>query len=247
MLFPVLSTLLVWAGAWLYLEWYCKRHQYKQRTRSSLEIAAGFSNTSFIGFPLVVAYFGAEALPIAIVCDQAMFALLSSAGIIAALRAGKTEHNAVPLQLIFRKLITFPPFVGCVLALLLTPILPLHVAEPFFDKLAVTIGPLALFSIGLQLKFDGWKQQLRQLNSAMFYKLLIAPALVLVAALLLKIEAPIARIAIFEAAMPTVVTASIIAEAYHLNTKLVNLMIGMSIVISLLTTFCWSQVISYFY
>ncbi|HNS43118.1 MAG TPA: AEC family transporter, partial [Taishania sp.] len=47
MLFPVLSVLLVWAGSWVFMEVYCRFKNYNQRSRSTLEIASGFSNTSF--------------------------------------------------------------------------------------------------------------------------------------------------------------------------------------------------------
>jgi predicted permease len=47
--------------------------------------------------------------------------------------------------------------------------------------------------------------------------------------------------------MPTLVTSGIIAEQYHLNTKLVNLVIGFSIVVGLLTTAFWDFVIRLFF
>jgi predicted permease len=45
-------------------------------------------------------------------------------------------------------------------------------------------------------------------------------------ALLLGIKGDVAKITVFEAAMPTLVTSSIIAEQFRLNTKLTNLIIG---------------------
>lgn len=245
MLFPVLSTVLVWAGSWVFMQWYCQRKSYKQRSRSSLELAAGYSNTSFIGFPLIMAYFGESQLPIAIICDQTTFILLSTAGIINALKANLHEGEAIDARFMLRKLITFPPLIGCVSALLLSQCVDLRPAEPFFDKLVATVGPLALFSIGLQLKFDGWRQQAAQISTAMLYKLVLAPLLVLFVALALGVKGPVARISIFEAAMPTLVTSGIIAEQYHLNTKLVNLVIGFSIVVGLLTTAVWDLVIQW--
>jgi predicted permease len=244
LLFPILSSFLVWLGSWLFIHWYCHHKGYKQRSVSSLEIAAGFSNTSFIGFPLVAAYYGEKFLSIAIICDQTMFMLLSSIGVIAALKVNSDTKIKLNFAAIFIKLIKFPPFIACIVALCLSPFIPFHYAEAFFDKLAATVGPLALFSIGLQLKFDGWRQQFSQISVAMFYKLVLAPIVVLIFALLLGIRGDIARISIFEAAMPTVVTSSIIAEQYHLNTKLVNLIIGFTIVVGLFTTALWDLVLN---
>ncbi len=77
----------------------------------------------------------------------------------------------------------------------------------------------------------------------MLYKLMIAPALVMIAALVGGVTGDVARISIFEAAMPTLVTSSIIAEQYHLNTKLINLIIGASIIVGLLTTAIWDKIL----
>lgn len=62
-------------------------------------------------------------------------------------------------------------------------------------------------------------------------------------ALLLGIKGDVAKISVFEAAMPTVVTASIIAEQFRLNTKLTNLIIGFSIFVGFITSAIWYQII----
>jgi len=62
-------------------------------------------------------------------------------------------------------------------------------------------------------------------------------------ALLLGIKGDVAKISVFEAAMPTVVTASIIAEQFRLNTKLTNLIIGFSILVGFITSAIWYQII----
>ena len=245
MLVPVVSVQIVWFGAWLLMACYSKSRGYRQRTQSTLELSAGYSNTSFVGFPLIAAYFGEEHLGIAIISDQATFALLSIAGVIAALKATRTEGQGSNTGMIFKRLITFPPLVGCTLAIVLSQFVDLSYTEAFFDKLAVTVAPLALFSIGLQLQFDGWRQQLSVLSVALLYKLLIAPLLVLGFVLLIGIRGDVARISVFEAAMPTLLSTSIVAEQFRLNTRLINLIIGFSIILGLLTTAMWDLVIKY--
>lgn len=243
MLVPVVSVLIVWFGAWLLMTWYSRGKGYRQRSQSTLELASGYSNTSFVGFPLIAAYFGEEHLGIAIISDQTTFALLSTAGVIAALKANRIEGQNSNTRLIFKRLITFPPLVSCILAVVLSQFVDLSYTEPFFDKLAVTVAPLALFSIGLQLQFDGWRQQLPVLSVALLYKLLIAPLLVLIFVLLVGLKGDVARISVFEAAMPTLLSTSIIAEQFRLNTKLINLIIGFSIIVGLMTTALWGMVV----
>ncbi|MNL41128.1 Membrane transport protein [compost metagenome] len=75
---------------------------------------------------------------------------------------------------------------------------------------------------------------------------MLAPALVLLAALSLGIKGDIARVSIMEAAMPTLITASMVVQQFRLNTKLINLIIGLGIILSLFTTALWSYIISIF-
>ncbi len=238
MLLPAISPVAVWVGSWIFMEVYCRHRKYGQRSRSTLELASGYSNTSFVGFPLVAAYFGEQYISIAIISDQVMFILLSTAGIVAALKGGG-RGGVLSAGGILKRLITFPPFVACILALVLSQWFDLSVSESFFDKLALTVAPLALFSVGLQLKFNGWKQEISQISMAVLYKLVLAPVLVLIVILVAGVRGPVARVSLFEAAMPTVITSSIIAEQFRLNTRLINLIIGVSILLGFLTTACW--------
>lgn len=242
MMFPILSTVLIALGSWIFMLYYSKYKNYSRRSRSTMELASGYSNTSFIGFPLITAFYGEKYLSIAIICDQTMFLILSTLGIVTALKGGSKSGN-VSTKFILNRLFTFPPFIGCISALIISRFINLDFAETFFDKLAGTVGPLALFSVGLQLKFNGWKKLIPQISTSMLYKLIIAPFIVLIAAFVFGIKGDIAKISIFEAAMPTLVTSSIIAEQFRLNTKLTNLIIGISIIVGFATTGFWYQVI----
>lgn len=246
MLFPILAMVVVWLGSWLFVALFCRWKGYRQRSRSTLELASGYSNTSFIGFPLISAYFGEAQLGIAIICDQTTFVLLSTAGLISALKGNRSNASGIKPATVVKKLLTFPPLIGCLLSLSISPFFDLTFAEPFFDKLVATLGPLALFTIGLQLRFDGWRKQLSQISMSLLYKLIIAPLLVLIIAIAMGIKGDIGRISVFEAAMPTLLTTSIIAEQYRLNTKLINLIIGISILLSMFTTALWETIIRMF-
>ncbi len=246
MLFPILSTVVIAVGSIFFMKFYSKAKGYSERSRRSLELASGYSNTSFIGFPLIAAFYGEQYLSIAIICDQTMFLCLSTIGIISALKGGNNGSGEISSKFILKRLFTFPPFLGCISALILSQFIDLTPAEPFFDKLAATVGPLALFSVGLQLKFNGWRKLWSQISMSMLYKLMIAPAVVMLLAVAIGIKGDIAKISIFEAAMPTLVTSSIIAEQFKLNTKLTNLIIGISIIVGFFTTAFWYEMIKLF-
>ena len=246
MLFPIVATFLLAVFCFFFMMFYSKSKGYSRRSRSTLEIASGYSNTSFIGFPLIAAFYGEKLLSIAIICDQTMFFALSTLGIVAAVKGG-SKSGKVSARFILKRLITFPPLVGCIAALLLSQCMDYSFAEPLFDKLAATVSPLALFSVGLQLKFNGWKKLIPQMSASMLYKLILAPAIAFGLALLFGIKGDVAKITIFEAAMPTLVTSSIIAEQFRLNTKLTNLIIGFSIIVGFFTSAVWYVLIDFFF
>ena len=77
----------------------------------------------------------------------------------------------------------------------------------------------------------------------MTYKLLIGPALVLGVALLMGLKGVIPQIAIFEAAMPTLLTSGVVAEEYNVNPKLTSLIIGISILVAFATTSLWYHIL----
>lgn len=246
MLFPIGSMVVLAVGSMIVMNIYSRIKGYSTRSRSTMELASGYSNTSFVGFPLIAAFYGESLLSIAIICDQAMFFTLSTLGMVTALKGG-SKSGHVSAKFILKRLFTFPPFLGCLGALTIPHFINIDIAEPIFDKLAGTVAPLALFTVGLQLKFNGWRKLIPQISVSMIYKLFLAPLLILILALLLGIKGDIAKISIFEAAMPTLVTSSIIAEQFRLNTKLTNLIIGISIIVGLFTTAVWYQIIQYFF
>lgn len=243
LLFPALAPICVWLIGWVFITFYAKITHASRATSGGLKLVSSLSNTSFIGFPLIIAYFSEKELAIAIICDQITFTLLSTIGIIVAIRS--SQQQKLSAKLVLKKVLTFPPLIGCILALILPHYLDLSSLDILFDKLAGTVGPLALFSIGLQLKFGGWFSEIKHISFALLYKLILAPLVVFVIALLLGMSGMIAKITIFEMAMPTLLTAGVVADQYNLNPKVSNLVVGIGILLSFITTGIWWLVLHY--
>lgn len=237
LLAPVIVPVLVWLGGWCLVKIYKKLSVINGYTAGGLRLTGGLGNTSFVGFPLVATYFGEKYIGVAIICDQVTFFLLATAGIAVSISASKKQKVSVPMLL--KRVFTFPPFLGCLSALIVPHFINISFLNPLFDKLAGTVAPLALFSIGLQLKFNGWRQELGPIMVTLFYKLILAPALILAVFFMLSLKGIIPQVSIFEAAMPPLLTSGIIADEYGLNPKLANLIIGVGIIFSLFTTFIW--------
>ncbi|QPH37952.1 AEC family transporter [Pedobacter endophyticus] len=243
LLFPALAPVCIWLLGWLFVTIYSKFSKVSRATAGGLMLVSSLSNTSFVGFPLIVAYFSEKELAIAIICDQITFTLLSTIGVIIAIRS--SQQQKLSAKLVLKKVLTFPPLIGCVLALILPQYLDLSSLDPLFDKLAGTVGPLALFSIGLQLRFGGWFGEIKHISFALLYKLVLAPLSVFVIAVLLGLNGIITKITIFEMAMPTLLTAGIVADQYNLNPKLSNLVVGVGILLSFVTTAIWFYVLNH--
>lgn len=237
LLLPGLMPLLVWCGAWLTVELLALIAPMDKATRAALILTAGLGNTSFVGFPLTEAYYGAEGLQIAIICDQATFVVLATAGITTAMNASARGNFSI--KMVLWKLFRFPPFLAFITALILPRWVSFSGISSLLDVLAGTLIPLALFSVGMQLRVTDFKSDAYALSIGLIYKLLAAPAIVLLMAIFLDFRGIAAQVSIFEAAMAPMVTASIIAVEYDLNPKLATLMVGLGIPLSFISTFAW--------
>lgn len=244
LLLPALAPVVVWMGAWLYIRIFAAKTHVPAKTEAGLTLSAGLSNTSFVGFPLIAAFFGEKYIAIGVICDQVTFLLLATVGIAVAIKA--SEAKTLSAVLFIKKIITFPPFLGCMAALIVPHFADISVLNPLFDKLATTVGPLALFSIGLQLQFKGYRDELKRISLTLLYKLAIGPALVALVAVIFRLKGIITQVSIFEMAMPTLLSSSIIADEYQLNPRLSNLIIGIGLLAGFVTTALWWIVLQLF-
>jgi predicted permease len=237
LIFPVAMPFLVWTAAWLLCKPLAKRLSLDTQTHAALVLTAGLGNTSFIGFPLTQAYFGDPGLHIAVIYDQINFLVLATLGVMTAIRAA---HGAAPSTwILLRSIFRFPPFLASLAALILPHILDLHPLTPLLERLSGTLVPLALFSVGLQIRFSECRRDLAPLTFGLVYKLAFAPVLVLCAAFFVQLKGIIPQASVFETAMPPMVTSAIIATEYRLDARVANLMVSIGIILSLLTTALW--------
>jgi len=219
--------------------------KFSKRTLYTLIIVAGLSNTSFIGFPLVSTYYGEEFLKVAIVSDQVTFFTLSLFGVL--LAAGSRDifvDDKAKYLFIFKRLITFPPFVACIVALIFHEYLRYDVLNDVFSSFASTVSPMALFSIGMQLNFKRISHELNALYAGLLVKLFFIPVVALSLFYILDLKGDFFRVSVFEISMPCLVASSIIIEKFGLNVKFANTLIGISILIGILLSFVWYSVIN---
>lgn len=231
---PVLTPLICWAGAWVLTQSVQRYFNFDRPTRAGFLIVTGLGNTSFIGFPLISAYYGEEWLSIAAIVDQANFFLLA---VFASFVAMKNEPGGnVSIKIILRKLVTFPPFFALPLAFVLPRYMDMASVEPLFKTLAATLSPLAIFSVGIQFELKDVKSIWKPVAAASVYKLILSPILVLFFAMLLNITGMNRTISVFEAGMGTMISAGILNDQFNLNPKLSNTIVFTTILLSFLTS-----------
>ncbi len=241
-LLPVAGSILVLAGAWVFSWLFCRISGASKSTRTALFVTSGLGNTAFVGYPLISAYYGEGAIKDAIVFDQMTFILFATVGVLAVMRGANPEAKASPVGMI-KTVLKFPVVIALIASLVVPLFADISVLNPLFDKLLATLSPMALFSIGLQLRFAEWRKEKRNLAAGMSYKLIIAPALVFLLAWILGSRGSFAKVNILEAAMPTHITMSLLAAQYNLNPQLCNLMATLGIVAAALTTIIWRFVL----
>lgn len=243
-LFTALLPFFIFGLSYLFFQILQYRIGFSSRTLTTLIIVSGLSNTSFVGFPLIISFFGSEQLKVGVVSDQATFFVLSSFAVLLATNTRTLQLNSnQKWRLILRRIITFPPFLAAVIALVFQEVLQQMYFEVFFSSLAATVSPLALFSIGLQLHFQRVHKEMKAISLSLFYKLLFAPAVALLIAFVMGWKGVFFQVSVFEMAMPSLVASGIVIQNFGLNSKLANTIIGVSILLGLILSFLWHSVI----
>lgn len=245
-LLPLISPLLIWIGAWAFVQIYDWKKKLSTGTRTALLVTSGLGNTAFLGYPMISAFYGESEIRHAVVFDQVTFLLFSTLAVIVVLRNSSDKSPSAGFMYILRKVFSFPPLIGCLVALILPHFMDISFANDLLDKLVATISPMALFSVGLQIRFGTIKQEWKVLCAGLTYKLLLAPLLVLLLAFCLHTTGNPGKIAVFEASMSPHITVSLMATQYNHNPKLCSLMVGVGILASFATSTLWYIITSFY-
>ena len=212
-----------------------------------LIITSGLGNTSFVGFPIIQALYGEEGLKTAIIVDQpGTFVVMATLGLITAVLFGKGDANPKEIA---SKILLFPPFIAFAAAIAMN-LLRFDFTEniqPVFQKLGATVTPVALVSVGLQLKIDKRSQHWKFLSLGLLFKLFITPAVFfLLYRIVLGGKGLAIDVSILESAMAPMITGAILASNYGLKPKLSSMMVGIGIPLSFLTLIFWYYILNTF-
>ena len=205
-------------------------------------LLAILGNTSFLGYPMVQAFFDDEVLSYAIFYDQlGSFLMLSTAGLILiAIYAPAGSGHTVSFYSVLKKVFTFPPFLALIIASLLPIEEPVVALSGLLTVLGQSLMPLALIVIGLQFKPQLLPEHRVPLISAIGLKMLVAPLLAFMFLSFTTDNPAIIKATIFEAAMPCMITPGIMAIQAGLSPRFCATLLGYSTLIA----FAWLPLVA---
>ena len=208
---------------------------FSKEITGSLMLVAILTNSSFMGIPIINAYMGESSLAYILVYDQlgTFIALATYGTFIASYYSSKSQ---ISFKIITLKVLTFPPFLSLVLALLLMGVEFHPVLSKVLSSFANTIVPIALVAVGLQLQFKLPREDLKPFSVALFIKLIIAPIIAIVICKIFNWNNQASMVSIMEAAMAPMITAGAIASMAGLAPRLSSAIVGYGILISFITT-----------
>ena len=209
-----------------------------------LLLCVALGNTSFIGYPMVRALLGEDALPYAVVYDQfGTFVLLSTFGLYVLAAYGGDSRPGVRQML--ARVLRFPPMWALVLALTLMPEQPPHWVAAALKTLADAMLPLVMLAVGLSIQLRLPREELPALGYGLLLKLVLLPALAWPLALAFGLQGAALEVNVLESAMPTMITAAGLAMMQGLAPRLAAALVAYGIVLSLLTLPAWDWALTH--
>ncbi|MDB4977168.1 MAG: hypothetical protein JWN48_5509 [Myxococcaceae bacterium] len=204
-----------------------------------LFLCTALGNTSFLGFPLVIALLGERALPLAAVYDQVgSFLLLSIvAPVIIARAAGGGRPS--PWQTV-KRVLAFPPFIALIIALL--PIPRPAFVDAVLQQVGAALVPVGIFAVGLRLRITPPRER-AAFALGLLVKLGLLPLVAWGIALAFQPPRAVFEVVVLESAMPAMVTAGALAMAAGLAPELAAALVGWGVVAALITVPAWAALL----
>jgi malate permease and related proteins len=221
MLLLSVPLLLLGAGLW----------RWPRHLVGVLLLVVPLGNTSFLGIPIVQAFFGAAGLPPLIVYDQlgTMLIFATYGSFILALYGRDGKFN---LPSVARKMLLFPPTIALVTGIALRPWPYPEKVVQSLHNVSLTLVPLVMTAIGFQMRLRLQPKVFAPLSWGLAVKLVIAPLVAFAACRLAGQSGLAVEVSVIEAGMPPMVTAAALAVVAGMDAELSVALVGVGIVLS---------------
>lgn len=210
--------------------------KWNRETTGALLLLVPLGNTSFLGIPMVKAFFGESGVPYAVLYDQlGSFLALSTYGSLILAVYGQEQGAKPTVRGVGLKIATFPPFISLLAALMLRPFPYPSIFQTILQSLAATLVPVVMIAVGFQLTLKLKRDVLFPLGIGLAVKLAVAPFAALIFCKIAGLSGPAVLVSIFEAGMPPMVSAGALAILAGLSPNLTAALVGIGIVASFAT------------
>lgn len=247
LLLVVLTPWLLLGVGVLAVHWGARLLKLTDNVKAALLLCVPLGNTSFLGYPMLEALVGRDAIRIAVLYDQlGTFILLSTYGLYVVARYGVTESPgaATPaasdttptLGSVALRLIKFPSFIALCIGLMIphAPTLWPEVAQSIVARVGATLVPIAMFAVGLRMQLRP-PQPWQPFAFGLSAKMLLFPLLAWGLVRAVGVHGLPAQVIVLESGMPTMISAGALAMMAGFAPELAAALVGYGILLSLVT------------
>lgn len=225
---------------------YISSKVFKQNREISLVISLLITlhNTLFLGVPMVEGVLGQEFARKAILFDQ--FCTGIPVAIIAPLILSLAGKSSFSVKAITTRLFYNPLFLSMISAFVLKA-MPFSIPEFLFapiNSLALCATPVALFAIGVQLKFSALKKEWKNAIIVLFFGMGVAPLLFIIGIYLAQTYFGLiinndVKMSLIEISMPPLISAAAIIAKAGLNKDIAFASVVLGIFLSAFVVKLW--------
>ncbi|PJZ60610.1 AEC family transporter [Leptospira adleri] len=232
---------------------------WNRETKIAVTLCCGLGNTSFVGLPILRMIYGEEVTNAVLIADQlGTFLCLAIPGFLLAvgnLPENENKKDQKLFESILRKLFRFPPFLALLFSFSLRLFTIPEEIHSVFKILGETLVPIALFTVGFQLQLPDKdfreKESEPSFGSALaiglIYKLLFAPLIIFLCYTFLKVNPEHIKVAVLEAGMAPMITASIVSLQMGFRPSLSAAFPGIGLLFSVPTLFLFYTLLENFF
>ncbi len=216
----------------------------RRPTAGAVMLGAGTGSTAGFALPFIEAYCGANCVATAIVLSVLGTALAFS--VLGVATSCVLSQGRLCLKIISRRVITFPPLVGLTVGLLLPEAALPEFAQMAVRDLAATLAPLAIVAAGMHLRSWPARMRLAPIAAALSFKLVVAPAVVLLGVSLIGSElGDHGKLLVLLAAMPPLLSSIALAREYEFEAELSAEIAAFGASIALVTVPLWGVALAH--
>ena len=194
----------------------------------AIVITTMFANTGNYGLPLISFAFGEQALPYAGIYFATTTLLFYTLGVFLASLGHMTFKEAII------GLFKIPTLYALLLAVLIR-VLNIEMPMPVARAVELTAGgtiPLMLILLGVQLTQVDFSGSQRAMQLSVALRLVIAPLAALLFAAMFGLQGTTRQASVTQASMPSMVSTTVLAAEYNLDSKLVTAVVFVSTLLS---------------